>query len=164
MVTTKQAKKTRTGSALSTKEIISGQAKQATKERGRGVLVDQSTYNYLDHPGELNLEDSLTIPDQSYNIADIVQRFTMGQPLNISQRTPFYLGSEDFNDIDPTAAPDFDLVDADNLSREMAENQQLRYKQQVAEEEQQRQEEQELMEAEKRSAEATKATNPTNTQ
>lgn len=132
---TKQSKAndSRTVGALSTKEIISRRAEQATQERGRDVLVDQSTYNYLDHPGELNLEDSETIPGQSYNIAELVQRFTQGQSLNLSQQTPFYLGSEDFNDIDPTKAPDFDLVDVENLKAQISEAQSLREQQALEE-------------------------------
>ena len=56
---------------------------------------------------------SLTIPDQSLTIREIIDRFSRGQDLNV-MHSVYYDGEEgevDFDYIDPTLDPAYDLSD-----------------------------------------------------
>lgn len=55
----------------------------------------KTAYNHLDveSQGEINSKPSMTIPDQSLTIKQIVQRFASGRPLG-GQRVPVYEGDE----------------------------------------------------------------------
>lgn len=58
----------------------------------------KTKYNAKRFPdqGEVNTEPSMTIPDQSLTVAELVYRFTHGQPLG-GQRTPLYDDDQEIN-------------------------------------------------------------------
>lgn len=65
---------------------------------------------------ELNTKPSLTVPDQSMTIAEIMRRFAQGLPME-GQKVPVYNGD--------TEVPDFrkmDLVDIQELRERNEEN------------------------------------------
>jgi hypothetical protein len=137
-------------------------ASTGLKDQERGEkshpFTNQLTYDYNNFPGEINNEDSETIPGQSYEIADIIQRFTQGQSLNLSNSTPQYVG-ENFDDIDPTTAPDFDLTDVERIKNQIADNIKTRQQNYEAEQEQKRLET-ELKDNERREADAKTVSKP----
>lgn len=70
--------------------------------------------------GEINKEPSLTVPNQSLSVRDILQRYTMGTMIPEMSRSVYYDGLEDFDQSDETLKPDFDLSDATRISQEVA--------------------------------------------
>lgn len=70
--------------------------------------------------GEINKEPSLTVPNQSLSVRDILQRYTMGAMIPEVSHSVYYDGEEDFDAVDPRLDRDFDLSD---ISRLMADNQ-----------------------------------------
>lgn len=83
-------------------------------------LVRAITFEPKDHPGEKNDLPSLTVPDQSFTIAEILEKHTQGIPLGILKQGS-YSGTEDFDDFDETRRPDFDLVDAQDLTEQIGQ-------------------------------------------
>lgn len=67
-------------------------------------MTKEVTYLYEQLP-------SKTIPNESYTVAEILERFSRGQGID-GQRIIHYGDDEDFDDYDPTLDPDFDIVDA----------------------------------------------------
>ena len=62
-----------------------------------------------------NLSESETVPNQTFTIQEIITRFTGGIMPNVNRKIEFDqedLREENFNAIDPTRRPDYDLVDA----------------------------------------------------
>lgn len=62
-----------------------------------------------------NLSESETVPNQTYTIQEIITRFTGGIMPNVNRQIEFDqedLREENFDAIDPTRRPDYDLVDA----------------------------------------------------
>jgi len=76
-------------------------------------------YNYVPHPEyyETNNEPSLTVPDQSYTIKELLMRFTSGGMPAIA-KTGTYEEDPTFEDLDPTRLGDFDLADLTELQIE----------------------------------------------
>lgn len=66
--------------------------------------------NYLDTKSE-------TVPNQSMTIKEIMLKSINGQPPLVSKNV-FYDGEEDFDAVNPTTAPDFDLSDYTILNEE----------------------------------------------
>lgn len=66
---------------------------------------------------EWNEEPSITIPDESFTVKEILERFTTGMPLSLSKQ-PIYDSEASFDDIDETRDPAFDLADA-TLARDL---------------------------------------------
>lgn len=69
----------------------------------------------LDEVGEVNSSPSVTVPDESLSVKDILQRFVMGQPLDILRR-PATFGddmeqSEDDWNVHPSNQFEHDLLD-----------------------------------------------------
>ena len=67
---------------------------------------------------------SLTIPDQSLTIREIIDRFSRGQDLNV-MHSVYYDGEEgevDFDHIDPTLDPAYDLSDVTADLQRIEEN------------------------------------------
>lgn len=62
----------------------------------------------------LSDEPSMTVPDQSLTVRDLLERYTRGIAPACA-REPLYDDREnlDFEDVDPSERPDFDLVDVD---------------------------------------------------
>jgi hypothetical protein len=86
------------------------------------MFVNRFTYDHkAPHVHEKVIGESETIPDQSYSIEEIISRFTGGIMPTVNNRI-FYDDDPDFDSIDPTMRPDYDLVDAlsdmDALSRQ----------------------------------------------
>lgn len=69
-------------------------------------------YDYLDESYyEKNSKPSMTVPDQSYSVIEIMRRFAVGDALPV-QKDSFY-GGEDFDCELPThSAINLDIVDA----------------------------------------------------
>lgn len=78
----------------------------------------KTSYNYEEFSpaGEINKEPSLTVPNQSYTIQEILLRFTTGIPPAVSQ--PYYYESDqediDFDSYNPANAYNIDLADVTN--------------------------------------------------
>lgn len=53
-----------------------------------------SNYDYTKEPGELNSQPSVTVPDQSMSIREIMDRFARGLPLD-GERVPWYEGTDE---------------------------------------------------------------------
>jgi len=63
---------------------------------------------------------SLTVPDQSLTVREILVRFANHQPVD-GDRSYYYDGYDSFDDADPTASPDFDLADATHLAQQVVQ-------------------------------------------
>lgn len=76
----------------------------------------QTQANYKYKGGHQMDQESMTIPNQSYSVREILQRFQAGTLANISKPIYYELedDSDDFDNVDITQSPDFDLVDAEN--------------------------------------------------
>lgn len=83
-------------------------------------FITSSNFDILNCKGEENSGEIVTIPDMSYSIEEILRRSFSGSLPSIAKES--YYDSEngdvDFDDTDPTMAPDFDLVDAQVLSEQ----------------------------------------------
>lgn len=81
-------------------------------------IVFRNQYNYslgdCDKDLEYNDEPSMTIPDMSYSIKEILEKYTKGIVLNVVKNGRFD-EEPDFNDSLVEEQPDFDLSD---ISRE----------------------------------------------
>ena len=80
---------------------------------------------FVDDPtnGEVNNEPSMTIPDQSMSIEEIVTRFASGEPISVGQDV-YYETDEvnaSFSDVDPTMDPSFDLSDYSAMRSELSQ-------------------------------------------
>lgn len=73
-------------------------------------------------------EPSMTVPMQSIPMTEIMQRFLRGQSLPIGMNTHFdgEDGEVDFDNVDPTQDPSFDLADYTQLNEEIKEKQRAR--------------------------------------
>jgi len=66
-----------------------------------------------DFPAEdLDYLTDMTVPNQSLTVQEIMERFTRGQSLPDITRRVSFDGSDDFDSIDRTQEPDYDLSDA----------------------------------------------------
>ena len=62
-----------------------------------------------------NIDKSETVPNQTFTIQEIITRFTGGIMPNVNRKISYDqedLREENFDAIDPTRRPDYDLVDA----------------------------------------------------
>lgn len=77
------------------------------------VFLNQNTYNPEIHGiGEINLKPSVTVPDQSLTIQQILELFTRGiDPPSIMKNGVGY-DNPDWDDLDVTQNPAFDIIDA----------------------------------------------------
>lgn len=66
---------------------------------------------------------SITIPNETYSLRDIVERFSKEYPSHL-MRTGYYdeidEANPDWDDFDPTRSADFDLVDAHELKEKIS--------------------------------------------
>lgn len=85
---------------------------------------------------EFNDEPSMTVPDQSLTIEQILIKFAHGEPLNLG--SSYYYETDDvnasFDDLDVTRSDGFDLADASMQQASLERN-----KQRASEEEEERQ-------------------------
>lgn len=63
---------------------------------------------------------SETIPNQSFSIQEIITRFTGGIMPTITKRV-YYDDNADFDSVDPTLRPDYDLTDAYSRLSELSD-------------------------------------------
>lgn len=84
--------------------------------------INYLQYNSEDHPGEFNTEDSQTIPGQTYTVSEVLFRFSNGTLPNIV-KTPHYEDNPDFDNVDITQNPAFDMVDAENFVQKIKHQQ-----------------------------------------
>ncbi|AXH78086.1 MAG: hypothetical protein [Microviridae sp.] len=74
--------------------------------------------------GEINSGEIMTIPNDTYSLRDIVEKFSREYPKAL-QRTGYYdydeNAQENFDDIDETRNADFDYVDAMELKENIKE-------------------------------------------
>lgn len=90
-------------------------------------VINYLEYNYIENLGEVNTEESETVPNQAYTVSEVLLRFSQGTLPNIDQ--PLYHDdTDDFDNIDPTLDPAFDLVDAENILNDINNNQKEREK------------------------------------
>lgn len=75
-------------------------------------------YNHEEHPGQCDFSPSLTVPDMSYTIRELLERFTAGTMPPIARQS-YYEESPDIDNPDPLDNGNFDLVDAMELRDEM---------------------------------------------
>lgn len=65
---------------------------------------------------------SMTVPNETYSLRQIVEKFSREYPKNMLRTGYFDTNDEyDFDDIDPTRSGDFDLVDALELKGKIQE-------------------------------------------
>lgn len=86
------------------------------------MVINQFSAIQRKTQGEVNNEPSLTIPNQSLTVRDILERFTRGMMIPDSAQPHYFDGEEDFDAVDPRLEKDFDLSD---VSRLMADNQEF---------------------------------------
>lgn len=79
----------------------------------------RTPYNYEIVEGEINSGEIVTIPDESYTIEEILDKFTKGIHLGIEQDGQ-YSDSDDFDDVDERTYLN-DLSDIDDVQASMVE-------------------------------------------
>lgn len=90
-------------------------------------MINYLEYNHTEHLGEINTAESETIPNQAFTVKEVLLRFNQGTLPNIVQPV-YYDDTDDFDNIDPTLNPAFDMVDADNILNEINNNRKERGK------------------------------------
>lgn len=90
------------------------QPKQTPKFRSNYIRVEKGIF-------EKNDGSSATVPDQSFTIRQLFDRYSMGMLPNIG-RDPIYDDEENFDNYDRTNDPDFDLADATERLQQLSEN------------------------------------------
>ncbi|WNK13820.1 MAG: hypothetical protein [Microvirus sp.] len=78
------------------------------------IHLTKSSYNCP--TGQLNNLPSLTIPDQTMSVREIMQRFANGQPINGNGSTPQYYGE----DLEIPDIKHMDLSDAEDYLKNSA--------------------------------------------
>lgn len=86
----------------------------------------KTNYNARSFPKnhEYNEEASKTVPGEFLTVQQLLQKYVQGIAPAIS-KIPVFTPDASFDDADPTKSPDFDLVDADNLSAELQQKKQF---------------------------------------
>ena len=84
-------------------------------------VINYLEYNHKENKGEVNNGESETVPGQAYTVTEVVLRFNNGTLPNIVQPV-YYDDNEDFDNIDPTLNPAFDIVDAENILNDIKNN------------------------------------------
>ena len=81
------------------------------------MFITPYTYDYQSEIcyEKPNIDKSETVPNQTFTIQEIITRFTGGIMPNVNRKIEFDQEDprdENFDAIDPTRRPDYDLVDA----------------------------------------------------
>lgn len=71
-----------------------------------------NTYDFSKECGEKNLSPSLTVPDQSLTIPQILDLYTRGISIDNLLHPSTGFDDPDWDDLDPTQEPAFDIVQA----------------------------------------------------
>ena len=88
-------------------------------------VINYLEYNHKENQGEINTLKSETVPNQAFTVREVLLRFNNGTLPNIVQPV-YYDDTDDFDNIDPTQNPAFDMVDAENILKEINNNQKER--------------------------------------
>lgn len=75
----------------------------------------RNSANYEQLPGEINTGTSMTIPDQSMTVQEMVDRYNSGLPMR-GQRVPIFNGDDPLPDISQ-----MDLADAQTVTEAIAD-------------------------------------------
>lgn len=76
-------------------------------------FLTSNTYDHTVHSlGETNDEPTMTVPDQSLTIPEILDMFTRGIDVSNLYKEPVGYDDPDFDDVDPTQDPTFDVLTA----------------------------------------------------
>lgn len=84
-------------------------------------VINYLEYNHQENKGEKNTLESETVPNQAFTVKEVLLRYNNGTLPNIVQPV-FYDDTDDFDNIDPTQNPAFDLVDAENILKQINNN------------------------------------------
>lgn len=84
-------------------------------------VMDRMLTPTIDLGEDIDYKTSLTIPDQSMSIREIIQRFSSGGNIDRMAKPVYYDGLDDYDQADPTLRGDFDLSDATAISQEIAD-------------------------------------------
>lgn len=90
-------------------------------EKNYPRVINYLEYNHLKHPGEINTQESETVPNQAFTVKEVLLRFNNGTLPNIVQPV-YYDDTDDYDNINPTENPAFDLVDAENILKSINNN------------------------------------------
>lgn len=83
------------------------------------TFLNPNTYDPTLHGrGEINLSPTMTVPDQSLTIPQILDMFTRGVDIENIYKNGVGYEDPDFDDLDPTQDPAFDLVQAKQMLEE----------------------------------------------
>lgn len=94
--------------------IVSNQV--TTVEQVKQKHQWKTPFNAVPEPGELNTLPSETVPDQSFTVKEIKDRFARGLPVT-GERVPVWMGE---NDLTPENFTKFDLADQQQFIEEKA--------------------------------------------
>lgn len=80
-------------------------------------IRDSLNFNLGDFNEDFEYPDpiSVTIPDESYTIPEILEKYTKGIAPQVALHGFYESDTPDFDSIDPTKDPAFDIVDATEL-------------------------------------------------
>lgn len=86
------------------------------------TYLNSNTYDFRIHDTkEYNGQPTMTVPDQSLTIPQILEMYSRGQSIDSVLRQGVGYDDPDFEDLDPTLAPEFDINDANRLLQETKE-------------------------------------------
>lgn len=80
----------------------------------------QTSLNRLPHKGEVNRLPSVAVPNDSYTIRELLDKFTTGIMPNVFKEGTY--SDDDLESYSQIDNRDFDMVDAFNMSSEMENN------------------------------------------
>lgn len=106
---------------------------------------------YKGTPGEINNEPSVTVPENTMSIREIINRHAHGLPINASSRVPLYEGDEPLPDISRMDLAEIQAL-RESVDAEIKDfqNQKLKNDQKIQQEADLRKQEQIIQEHEKR--------------
>lgn len=81
------------------------------------VLQTPATYDVFKHFAEMPVGRSLTVPDESLSIRQLMERFTTGQPTTDVARDAVWVENQNFDSDDIEKWANLDLVDREKISR-----------------------------------------------
>lgn len=83
-------------------------------------MITQATARNIRNRGEVNLDPSLTVPNQAPALRVVLQKYIQGVHLPLGRKV-YHDNLDDFESVDQTLAPDFDLTDAQIMEEQILE-------------------------------------------
>lgn len=83
--------------------------------------IRQLNYYETEQSFEKHEGESETVPNQAFTVTEVLQKFQAGTLPNISKKI-YFEENADFDNINPTESPDFDLADATILKDQLLYN------------------------------------------